>query len=240
MSNFVQAMFMLRPKPLSVYDPQLKHGLGYENPYTLKQAISVNPKLYDASYLHSSNVCANVCDTEEILEDATKSQIKMKNKLKDPIDVEKKQNFLLINYGKLNDLYEIFVPQVELSLEQKYFLESFTSSVTPTIASTSSSPPLTMPKSSKMIRHFHMLENEINKLHALLKAKTATKSIFFKSREDTILSRFCYDEVKPILDYSHTIFKAIKKEFPEDVREMMNVFDSMESNLYEILRQNEI
>ncbi|GJS03165.1 hypothetical protein Tco_0319673 [Tanacetum coccineum] len=119
MSNYVQAMFMLRPKPLCVYDPQLKHGLGYENPYTLKQAISANPNLYDASYLYSLNVRANVRDTEKILEDATKSQIKMKNKLKDPIAIEKKQNFLPINYGKLNDLYETFVSQVELSLEHK-------------------------------------------------------------------------------------------------------------------------
>ncbi|GJR03853.1 hypothetical protein Tco_0526837 [Tanacetum coccineum] len=73
MSNSVQAMFMLGPKPLSVYDPQLKHGLGYENSYTLKQAISANPKLYDASYLHSLNVHDNVRDIEEILKDATKS-----------------------------------------------------------------------------------------------------------------------------------------------------------------------
>ncbi|GJT74081.1 retrovirus-related pol polyprotein from transposon TNT 1-94 [Tanacetum coccineum] len=38
--NSLQAMFMLGPKPLSVYDQQLKHGLGYPNPYTLRQAIS--------------------------------------------------------------------------------------------------------------------------------------------------------------------------------------------------------
>ncbi|GJT94320.1 hypothetical protein Tco_1083165 [Tanacetum coccineum] len=76
MSNYLQALFMLGPKPLSVYDPQLKRGLGYENPYTLKQAIFQNSKLYDASYLHSSKVHVNVCDTEEILKDATNSQIK--------------------------------------------------------------------------------------------------------------------------------------------------------------------
>ncbi|GKB91814.1 hypothetical protein Tco_0964086 [Tanacetum coccineum] len=69
--------------------------------------------------LTNLNVHANVRDTKKILEDATKSQIKMKNKLKDPIAIEKKQNFLPINYGKLNDLYETFVSQVELSLEQK-------------------------------------------------------------------------------------------------------------------------
>ncbi|GKE73086.1 hypothetical protein Tco_1535127, partial [Tanacetum coccineum] len=45
----LQGMFMLGPKPMSFYDPNVKHGLGYENPYTLKKAISQNPKLYDAS-----------------------------------------------------------------------------------------------------------------------------------------------------------------------------------------------
>ncbi|GKC70159.1 hypothetical protein Tco_1116042 [Tanacetum coccineum] len=102
--NSVQALFMLGPKPLSVYDPQLKHGLGYENPYTVKKAISQNPKLYDASYLYSSKVHVNVRDTEKILEDATKSQIKMENKLKDPISIEKKQIFCRIYYKKLNAL----------------------------------------------------------------------------------------------------------------------------------------
>ncbi|GJS75488.1 integrase, catalytic region, zinc finger, CCHC-type containing protein [Tanacetum coccineum] len=45
---------MLGPMPLSVYDQQLKHGLGYLNPYTLKQAISQCPKLYLASSLGTS------------------------------------------------------------------------------------------------------------------------------------------------------------------------------------------
>ncbi|GJY58356.1 hypothetical protein Tco_0458248 [Tanacetum coccineum] len=49
--NSLQGMFMLGPKPVSYYDSQLKHGLGYANPYTLKKAISHNPKLYDASCL---------------------------------------------------------------------------------------------------------------------------------------------------------------------------------------------
>ncbi|GJS93547.1 hypothetical protein Tco_0800515 [Tanacetum coccineum] len=94
MSQSVQALFMLGPKPLSFYDPKLKHGLGYENPYSLKKAIAHNPKLYDASCFNSSKVHVNVCDTEEILEDATKSQIKMENKLKDPIAIEKKKFFI--------------------------------------------------------------------------------------------------------------------------------------------------
>ncbi|GJT78556.1 hypothetical protein Tco_1045281 [Tanacetum coccineum] len=170
-----------------------------------KQAISENPKLYDASYLHSSKVRAKVRDTKEILEDATKSQIKMENKLKDPIAIEKKQNFCPINYGKLNDLYETFVPQVELSLKQKYFSETSTSSGTPTSA-----------------------------------IKSTPKSIFYTNREDTILSQFCYDEVKLILDCLHTVFKAIQTKFPEEVKVMMDVFDKIKSEHDATLRQNEI
>ncbi|GJS39315.1 retrovirus-related pol polyprotein from transposon TNT 1-94 [Tanacetum coccineum] len=46
----------------------------------------------------SSNVRATVCDTEDIFEDATKSQLKMKEKIKDPIAIEKKVNFVPISY----------------------------------------------------------------------------------------------------------------------------------------------
>ncbi|GKC43286.1 hypothetical protein Tco_1061008 [Tanacetum coccineum] len=108
--NSLQGMFMLGQKPMSFYDSQLKHSLGYANPYTLKKAISQNPKLYDASYLDDSKIHMNVRDTEDIIEDATKSQIKMKNKMKDPIVIEKTQNVSTIDYNKLNALYEDFVP----------------------------------------------------------------------------------------------------------------------------------
>ncbi|GJU73074.1 retrovirus-related pol polyprotein from transposon TNT 1-94 [Tanacetum coccineum] len=56
LGNSLQGMFMLEPKPLSLYDQQLKHGLGYPNPYTLKQAISQCPKLYLASSLSNSKI----------------------------------------------------------------------------------------------------------------------------------------------------------------------------------------
>ncbi|GJX98635.1 hypothetical protein Tco_0355654 [Tanacetum coccineum] len=53
-SNSLQGMFMLGPKPMSFYDSNVKHGLGYENSYTLKKEISRNPKLYDASCFDDS------------------------------------------------------------------------------------------------------------------------------------------------------------------------------------------
>ncbi|GJS31573.1 retrovirus-related pol polyprotein from transposon TNT 1-94 [Tanacetum coccineum] len=91
LGNSLQGMFMLGPKPLSVYDQQLKHGLGYPNPYTLKQAISKCPKLYVASSLGNLEIPLNVRDSEDTLEDAFKSQQKMTEKMNDPIVVAKKQ-----------------------------------------------------------------------------------------------------------------------------------------------------
>ncbi|GJT08208.1 hypothetical protein Tco_0842670 [Tanacetum coccineum] len=76
LGNSLQGMFMLGPKPLSVYDQQLKHGLGYPNPYTLKQAISQCLKLYLASSLGNSEIFLNIRDTEDTLDDASKSQQK--------------------------------------------------------------------------------------------------------------------------------------------------------------------
>ncbi|GJV96965.1 hypothetical protein Tco_1548542 [Tanacetum coccineum] len=104
-----------------------------------------------------------------------------------------------------------------------------TSTVTPTNASTSSSPPLKMPKTSKMLTYFQNIEAKINKLHALLDVQLPP-----------IRTAFTNCEVKLNIDYLHTLFKAIQKNFLEDVQEMMNVFYSMESELDETLKQNEI
>ncbi|GJV24367.1 hypothetical protein Tco_1377062 [Tanacetum coccineum] len=87
--------------------------------------LSENLKLYDASCLDDSKIHMHIRDTEDILDDATKSQIKIKNKMKDPIAIEKKQNICTIDYKRLNALYEDFVPQKELFAEQKYFPTSF-------------------------------------------------------------------------------------------------------------------
>ncbi|GJX40336.1 hypothetical protein Tco_0255326 [Tanacetum coccineum] len=148
--NSIQGMFMLGPKPMSFYDSKLKHGLEYANPYTLKKAMSQNLKLYDASCLDNSKIYMNVRDTEEILKDAIKSQIKMKNKIKDPVVIQKKQNVCIIDYNKLNDLYDDFVPQKELSDGQKYFSPSVISFENPSNESSPYSSSETKPTNKSM------------------------------------------------------------------------------------------
>ncbi|GJU06581.1 hypothetical protein Tco_1123011 [Tanacetum coccineum] len=125
LGNSLQGMFMLGPKPLFVYDQQLKNSLGYPNPYTLKQAISQCPKLYLAFSLGNSEISLNVRDTEDTLDDAFKSQQKVYEKMNGPIAVANNQNCWTIDYAQINALYKDFVPQKELSAEQKYFPYSF-------------------------------------------------------------------------------------------------------------------
>ncbi|GJW20588.1 retrovirus-related pol polyprotein from transposon TNT 1-94 [Tanacetum coccineum] len=178
LGNSLQGMFMLGPKPLSVYDQQLKHGLGYPNPYTLKQAISECPKLYVASSLGNIEIPLNVRDIKDTLEDAFKSQQKTKEKMNDPITVANKKNCWTINYKKLNTLYEDFVPQKELSAEQNYFPSSSIPSV-----------------------------------------KISVKPIL--------------NELKVYLDFFQNLFQR-------DIKEMKDVFESTESELDELEKQNDL
>ncbi|GKA45867.1 hypothetical protein Tco_0738663 [Tanacetum coccineum] len=246
MGNSLQGMFMLGPKPMSFYDSKVKHGLGYTNPYTLKKAISQNPKLYDASCLDDSKIQMNVRDTEDILDDATKSQIKMKKKSQDPIAIEKKQNVWTIDYKKLNALYEDFVPQKEFSAEQKYFSSSFISSENSSNASSpySSSetkPTVTpMPSANPMLVDLNKMENVFKTLFELLQTNSKRESIFYTSLEEIRLTNFCQQEVKPILHELHLNFEIFQKRFLRDIKEMKDVFDSTENDLSETWKQNEL
>ncbi|GKA65123.1 hypothetical protein Tco_0764830 [Tanacetum coccineum] len=72
---------MLGKTPNKVYDPFLNAGLGYKNPERLKKAIAAKPKMYNGDMLHSVNLKIDSPDSEETLEDAKESRLKMRNKM---------------------------------------------------------------------------------------------------------------------------------------------------------------
>ncbi|GJU64763.1 hypothetical protein Tco_1246598 [Tanacetum coccineum] len=98
MGQSIQTIHMLRKQPNKVYDPFLKAWLGCKNPECLKKAIAAQPKMYLGEMLHSTNLKIDSHASEETLEDAKESRLKMRNKM------------VQLNYGKLNALYETFVP----------------------------------------------------------------------------------------------------------------------------------
>nr|GEY71973.1 hypothetical protein [Tanacetum cinerariifolium] len=108
----------------------LKHGLG----------------VLESLYTQASNflIPLNVRDNEDTLDDASKSQQKVKEKINDPIAFANKQNCLTVDYQQINALYKDFVPQKELSAEQKYFPSSFIPSAKN--SKETASIPASMPK----------------------------------------------------------------------------------------------
>ncbi|GKB44827.1 hypothetical protein Tco_0889769 [Tanacetum coccineum] len=153
-------------------------------------------------------------DTEDILDDATKSQINMKKKSQDPFAIEKKQNVWTIDYKKLTALYEDFVPQKEFSAEQKYFSSSFISSKNSSNASSPYSSSKTkptvkpMPSANPMLVDLNKMENVFKTLFEL---NSKRESIFYTSSEEIRLTNFCQQEVKPILHELHFHFEIFQK-----------------------------
>ncbi|GKD33548.1 hypothetical protein Tco_1249057 [Tanacetum coccineum] len=225
--NSLQGMFMLGEKPMSFYDSKLKHGLGYANPYTLKKAISHNLKLYNASCLDDSKIHMNVRDTEDILEDATKSQIKMKNKMKDPIAIQKKQNVCTNDYNKLNALYDDFVPQKELSDEQKYFPSSFISFEVHSNESSSYSSSETkptkesMPSANPILVNLNQMENDFQKVLELLQKAFKQESIFYTSPEEIRFNEF-YNNMKDEIEK----VQRDSIEIQEGMRKCINILEN--------------
>ncbi|GJZ80897.1 retrovirus-related pol polyprotein from transposon TNT 1-94 [Tanacetum coccineum] len=218
---------------MSVYDQQLKHGLGYPNPYTLRQAISECPKLYVASRTGNIEIPLNVRDSEETLEDAFKSQQKMNEKMNDPIAVANKQNCWTIDYKQLNALYNDFVPQKESFVEQTCSSSSYIPFVK--ILETK-----TMPSELPLINELFNIKVGFEKLFLLIKQNSKRASMFYTSKEEIALNDFCRDQVKPLLNELLDYFDGFQNLFQRDIKEMKDAFEQNDVYLDEIERQNDL
>ncbi|GJS94702.1 retrovirus-related pol polyprotein from transposon TNT 1-94 [Tanacetum coccineum] len=105
-------MHMLSPKPDSFYHTEQKMALGYQNPFYLKQAQQKQQSLYNGKVLLEKHDPPAVYDSEETLQLAQESRLKMKQ-----LNKEIKP----ANYTKINHLSGVFVSQTAKSREELYF-----------------------------------------------------------------------------------------------------------------------
>nr|GFB28640.1 hypothetical protein [Tanacetum cinerariifolium] len=108
----IQTIHMLSPKPDSFYHTEQKMALGYQNPFYLKQAQQKQQSLYDGKLLLEKHDPLVVHDSEETLQLAQKSRLKMKQ-----LNKEIKP----ANYTNINHLLGVFVSQMAKSREELYF-----------------------------------------------------------------------------------------------------------------------
>nr|GEX64264.1 retrotransposon protein, putative, Ty1-copia subclass [Tanacetum cinerariifolium] len=108
----IQTIRMLSPKPDSFYHTEQKMDLGYQNPFYLKQAQKKQHSLYDGKVLLEKHDPPVVHDSEEILQLAQESRLKIEQ-----LNKEIKP----ANYTKINHISGVFVSQTAKSSEELYF-----------------------------------------------------------------------------------------------------------------------
>ncbi|GJY27079.1 hypothetical protein Tco_0401805 [Tanacetum coccineum] len=192
MGKSTETLRLLTNEQKAFRDNLRKSGLGYNGPYVLLQYAKI-PKLYRAYELRYKNE-QHVFDSKETLEDAEKSRLKINECQKD----EKVQELKIkpIDYGKLNKLYDDFVPQKEPSAEQTYFPSSFISSKE--FSSEKKPSMASMPSANPMLVDLNKMENVFKKLFELLEKNSKRTSIFYTSLEELRLIDICV-EAKLIL-----------------------------------------
>ncbi|GKA56911.1 hypothetical protein Tco_0755983 [Tanacetum coccineum] len=90
-------------KPQFFYDHTTKEALGFQNPFYLKKAQQLEPKLYDGNVIMNTSAIL-IPGSEETFVLAKESRLKMLLKQQDPMMLEKKVNTTLVDYVVLNQL----------------------------------------------------------------------------------------------------------------------------------------
>ncbi|GJS05108.1 retrovirus-related pol polyprotein from transposon TNT 1-94 [Tanacetum coccineum] len=116
-----QTVHMLT-KPQFFYDHTTKQALGFQNPFYLKKAQQLEPKLYDGNVIKNTSAIV-IPDSEETLMLAEESRSKMLLKQQDPMVLEKKVNTTPVDYAVLNQLSQDF--EKKLSDQRKGFERRF-------------------------------------------------------------------------------------------------------------------
>ncbi|GJS06659.1 hypothetical protein Tco_0363455 [Tanacetum coccineum] len=94
-------------KPWFFYDHTTKQALGFQNPFYLKKAQQLEPKLYDGNVIKNTSAIV-IPDSEETLMLVEESRSKMLLKQKDPMMLEKKVNTTPVDYANsMNSSYPI-------------------------------------------------------------------------------------------------------------------------------------
>ncbi|GJU00594.1 retrovirus-related pol polyprotein from transposon TNT 1-94 [Tanacetum coccineum] len=94
--QYAQTIHMLT-KPQLFYDHTTKQALGFQNPFYLKKAQQLEPKLYDGNVIKNTSAIV-IPDSEETLMLAEESRSKMLLKQKDHMMLEKKVNTTPVDY----------------------------------------------------------------------------------------------------------------------------------------------
>ncbi|GJS28494.1 retrovirus-related pol polyprotein from transposon TNT 1-94 [Tanacetum coccineum] len=231
-----QTVHMLT-KPQFFYDHTTKQALGFQNPFYLKKAQQLEPKLYVGDIIEKTNPIV-IPDSEETLLLAEESRSKMLLRQKDPIMLEKKVNTTLVDYAALNQLYtdfeSCFVPQIELSAEQASWSQNSVNSPKPILSSrpTIVEVPKELPKVSMVNTSLKKLKHHLAGFDVVVKERTTPTTITKGSWGFEHTKAYFRDEIIPFAVEQH---RLESKTFEVKMNQVLNENEQL---LEQVLSKN--
>ncbi|GJR51865.1 retrovirus-related pol polyprotein from transposon TNT 1-94 [Tanacetum coccineum] len=243
-----QTIYMLT-KPQFFYDHTTKQALGFQNPFYLKKAQQLEPKLYDGNVIKNTSAIV-IPDSKETLMLAEESRSKMLLKQKDPMMLEKKVNTTPVDYAVLKQLSQDFetrfVPQTKLSAKKAFWSQNFVNSPDPTLSSRPTKVELSKkephPQPSLRARGvqnvFHQMEQAVEQ-HRLESKTFEVKMNQVLNENERLLEQVINKDIVNIIMNSsvdnasvnvHECEKCLKLE-----TELLNKKDFVEKEIYDKL-----
>ncbi|GKB07872.1 hypothetical protein Tco_0836156 [Tanacetum coccineum] len=215
------------------YDHTTKQALGFQNPFYLKKAQQLEPKLYDGNVIKNTSAIV-ILDSEETLMLAEESRSKMLLKQQDPMMLEKKVNTTPVDYAALNQLSQDFetrfVPQTELSTEQAFWSLNSMNSSKPTSSCrpTKVEVPKELPKVSMVNTSLKKLKHHLAGFDVVVKERTTATAIT-EGTWGFEHTKACFrDEIIPFVKALKDLFNTFDQYLIDELSEVQNVFHQME------------
>ncbi|GJU15915.1 hypothetical protein Tco_1143881 [Tanacetum coccineum] len=225
----IQMMHMLSPKPDSFYHTEQKMALGYQNPCYLKQAQQKQQSLYNGKVLLEKHDPPTVYDSEETLELAQESRLKMQllNKEIKPA-----------NYTKINHLSGVFVSETAKSREELYFLNAFnTANVSKSISIPNEefSDDTTPSVARKFLNE---VKSTIVTLQRVVKQKMTLDIHNWSSYAHQEIHKIVKDEIFPIVNQVDARVQNFKIQFLQEAAKFVRDFQSLANEADESLAKH--
>ncbi|GKB09162.1 hypothetical protein Tco_0837474 [Tanacetum coccineum] len=187
------------------YDHTTKQALGFQNPFYLKKAQKLEPKLYDGNVIKNTSAIV-ILDSEETLMLAEEIRLKMILKQQDPMVLEKKVNTTPVDY--VNSMNS--------------------SNPSPSCRPTKVEVPKELPKVSMVNTSLKKLKHHLAGFDVVIKERTTATTITegLWGFEHT---KACFrDEIILFLKALKDLFNTFNQYLIDELFEVQNVFLQLE------------
>ncbi|GJS77648.1 retrovirus-related pol polyprotein from transposon TNT 1-94 [Tanacetum coccineum] len=195
----------------------------FQNPYYLKKAQQLKPKLYDGNVIKNTSAIV-ILDSEDTLLLTEESCSKMLLRQKDPMMLEKKVITTPVDYVVLNQLSQDFetrfVPQTELSAKQAFWSQNLVNSPEPTLSirPTKVEVPKELPKVSmvntslKKLKYYLSGFDVVEKVLEITNLKGDLMKLKGKSLVDNVIMKHTIDSEMLKIDVEPMTPKLLNKK----------------------------